>query len=224
MGNVSGNATAADTPQVVLNGSLLAIAIIGLGLAFVRILWSRFRSTDGEQLSVLGKQVVTSTAAVMTVAFVVALLVGASPDPNKPLDPSYLSFGIMSVIGFFIVFGLWFWYSAFYSIWHAFKRRIGQGRLSSESVKAYQNKSASLVAWASVTGGLVMSVVCGILALLVLSGQAVGLNFSKTLVDWGVWLSWSGVLVFAINVVLSGMGFFFNLMDLWPLRKRKYKK
>ena len=224
MGNISGNATAADIPQVVLNGSLLAIAVIGLGLAFMRIVWSRLRNTDGEQLSVLGKQVVTSAVIVMTLSFVVALLMGTAADPNKPFDGWYLSFGIMSAVGYFIIFGFWFWYSLFYSIWHANKRRIGQGRLSSESVMAYQNKSASLVAWASVTGGLVMSVVCGILALLVLSGQAVGLNFSKTLVDWGVWLSWSGVLVFAINVVLSGMGFFFDLMDIWPLRKRKYRK
>ena len=229
MGNVSGNATAGDAEQTVLNATLLAIAVIGLALPFVNAGWRRFRQIDGKQMSLLGKQVVLSTGAVMLVAFMGSLLTGRPPEPETEFNPSFLSFMFIILGAWSALWFIWYLRYVFFDIWR-WSMKVGIKRRSSLSIKELEEKgkelgvkAPSLVAWCGCCGMLVVAMACGILALVWLSMGAVGLKYSGPTLEWGTWLSWSAVLVFAVGVMFFGLGYTMDVLDMRPFGKGRKK-
>lgn len=223
MGNITGNATSVDAEQAVMNATLIAIAVIGLAMPFIRIGWNRFRKIDGETLSSLAKLVVLSTAAVMTIAFIFSLLIGNTPGPDSEFDVSYFSFLIIMMVAWAALGGLLFYGYNLYRIWQHLMKRSTK-KWSSIDIKELEEKGPSLGMWCSGCGTLVVSIACALLALLFLGMAALGLKFSEPTIQTGVWFSWSAVLVFVLGVVILGGGYWLDAFDIWPFRKQHKKE
>jgi hypothetical protein len=208
---------------------LLAIAVIGLAMVFLGAAWKRFKVTNGEQISPLGRYIIVSTAVIMLVVFLFSLAVRNPPEAGTEADISSWSFIIFTICGWGVLGLIGVSKASYYNLWRKLME-VGIKKTSSlsiseldEKVKEWGQKAPNLMAWCGCCGTLIVAIACGILALILLGMGAVGQRYSTLTLEWGPWLSWSAVIIFAIGVSSFTLGYIMEMLDIWPLNREKKK-